>query len=214
MITPQDVLRRLTDVFSKNPNSNIGKLLTIMADQIRELTETQNRIRDWRDIDQAQGTTLDRIGQNVGQPRGVATDEVYRILIKSKIARNLSTGDINTIIRVVSTALDCDPSEIEIKETFEDPVSPEPAGISVISVPLQRINEIGLSPVQFSKIIQRTVAAGVRVRVIELEGTFSFSSVPDQSESDDSTGFGDLAGSIGGYLGAAYSPADEKDLPI
>ncbi len=68
MITPQDVLRRLTDVFSKNPNSNIGKLLTIMADQIRELTETQNRIRDWRDIDQAQGTTLDRIGQNVGQP--------------------------------------------------------------------------------------------------------------------------------------------------
>jgi len=213
MITLADVIRRLTDVFAKAPNSNLGKLLGIMTEQLQALEEAQNRTRAWRDIDQAAGTTLDRIGGNVVQPRGVATDEVYRILIKSKIARNLSTGDINTIIRVLSTALDCAPSEVRIKELYDDPVAPEPAAISIIQVPLARINEVGMSPYQFGRIVQRTVAAGVRVGVIELTGTFAFAS-GGESEMDDDAGFGDVAGTIGGYLGAAYAPATDEDLPI
>ncbi|KEQ22885.1 hypothetical protein [Paenibacillus tyrfis] len=214
MITRSDILKRLTDVFTKDPNSNIGKLISIMADQFRALEESQNRTREWRNIDLAEGTTLDHVGQNVVQPRGAARDEVYRILIKSKIARNLSTGDINTIIRVLSTALNTKPSEIEIRELYSDPISPEPAAISVIKLPLKAINESGMSPLTFARIVQRTVAAGVRVGVIELSGTFSFSSVPDQSEMDNNAGFGNIEGTIGGYLGAAYSPDKDDDLPI
>jgi hypothetical protein len=212
MITAQDLISRLTDYFAKDPNSNIGKLLAIFAEQFNDLEETQERMRDWRSIDSAEGATLDRIGTNVVQSRGPANDEVYRILIKSKIARNLSTGDINTIIRVLSVALDADPSAITIHETYNDPDEPEPAGISIIQVPLDQINLAGMSPSQFARIVQRTVAAGVRVGVIELTGTFEIGSIADNFDVD--KGFSDVDGVDGGLLGYALVPEDDPDLPI
>lgn len=174
MITTQDIIKRLTDVFTKNPASNLGKLCAIMAEQISKIQETSERIQQWRDIDQAQGKTLDLIGSNVGQPRGITKDEIYRVLIKSRIARNLSTADINTIIRVLAVALNADYSQIKIREMHSDPTEPQPAAIKIIELPLDKINEAGLSPNQFGRIVKRTVAAGVSVGVIELTGTFSF----------------------------------------
>ena len=212
MITVQDMLRRLTDVFRKDPDSNIGKLMAIFAEQLQKLEQTVQRVEEWRDIDKAEGTTLDRIGENVGQPRGVATDEIYRILIKSKIARNLSKGDINTIITVLSTALNTDPSEIRIVELYNNPIAPEPAAISIIQLPLKRINEVGMDPAQFARIVQRTVAAGVRVGVIELTGTFEYGAIGDPP--DPERGFADINQTFGGTLGAAYSPGNVPDLPI
>lgn len=212
MITVQDMLRRLTDVFRKDPDSNIGKLMAIFAAQLRKLEQTVQRVEEWRDIDKAEGTTLDRIGENVGQSRGVATDEIYRILIKSKIARNLSKGDINTIITVLATALNTDPSEIRIVEMYNDPIAPEPAAISIIQLPLKRINEVGMDPTQFARIVQRTVAAGVRVGVIELVGTFEYGSIGDPPDLE--RGFADINQTFGGTLGAAYSPGNVPDLPI
>ncbi|ALS27204.1 hypothetical protein IJ21_18030 [Paenibacillus sp. 32O-W] len=212
MITVQDMLRRLTDVFSKDPNSNIGKLMSILAEQLQKLEQTTCRVEEWRDIDKAQGTTLDRIGENVAQHRGAATDEIYRILIKSKIARNLSTGDINTIIGVLSTALNTDPSEIKITERYTDLVEPEPAAISLIALPIERINAIGMNPAQFAQIVQKTVAAGVRVGVIELTGTFEYGAIGDPA--DQNAGFADITQTTGGTLGAAYSPGLVPDLPI
>ncbi|NQX68496.1 hypothetical protein HQN90_20430 [Paenibacillus alba] len=213
MITVESMLKRLSDKFTKNPESNIGKLLSILADQLRNVEQTFERIRDWRDIDVAEGSTLDKIGTIVNQSRGVATDEVYRILIKSKIARNLSTGDINTIIGVLSTALDCEPSEIEIKELYADQVDPEPATISLIKLPLQAVNEAGMSPIQFARIIQQTVAAGVKVGAIEMTGTFQFASGPI-TESSPIAGFSNDLSTTGGYFGAAFTPGDDPDLPV
>ncbi|MGF9907888.1 hypothetical protein [Brevibacillus porteri] len=213
MITTNDFIKKLMDVFAKNPNSNLGKLFAILSEQIRQVEETHERIQAWRDIDEAQGTTLDNIGTIVNQPRGVATDEVYRILLKSKIARNLSTGDINTIIRILALALSTDPSTIEIKETWNDPVDPEPAGISIIRLPIEAINQAGMPPGQFVRLVQKTVVAGVRVREIELTGTFEFAS-GSETEVDENHGFSNLEGTIGGTLGYAYTPSDDSDLPI
>ncbi|UVI28158.1 hypothetical protein [Paenibacillus spongiae] len=208
------LLSRLTDVYRKDISSNIGKLMIIFAVELERMKETQQRMKEWRDIDKAEGTTLDRIGTNVVQPRGVATDEVYRVLIKSKIARNLSKGDINTIIKVLATALNADPSEIRIEEMYNDLVNPEPAAISLIQLPIARINAVGMSPVQFARIVQRTVAAGVRVGAIEMAGTFAFSSILDASETDPNAGFANMEGTVGGTLGAVYVPGNDQDLPI
>ena len=212
MITAQDMLRRLTDVFRKDPESNVGKLMSIFAAQLQKLEQTARRVEEWRDIDKAEGTTLDRIGENVGQPRGMATDEIYRILIKSKIARNLSKGDINTIITVLATALNTNPSEIRIVELYNDPIEPEPAAISLIQLPIERINAVGMDPRQFAQIVQKTVAAGVRVGVIELTGTFEFGAIGDPPDSN--VGFADIDQTKGGTLGAAYSPGLVPDLPL
>jgi hypothetical protein len=208
----QEILSKFQDYFRKDPNSNIGKLMTIFAEQLQDLELTNQRIREWRDIDKAEGAVLDEIGVELNQPRGVATDEVYRVLLKSKNARNLSTGDINTIIRVLSIALDAEPSEIRIKEQWNDPTNPQPAAISVIELPIKRLNEIGLDPTRFARIVQRTVAAGVKVNTIEMSGTFEFGVLP--IETDGNKGFSDIDGTVGGYLGLVYQPNQNQDLPL
>lgn len=208
-----DLIDKLTDVYNKKPDSNIGKLCAIVAGQLQLVEDTLNQIQDWRQINFAEGATLDRIGENVVQTRGAATDEVYRVLLKSKIARNLSKTDINTIIRVLSVALDADPSDIRINEMFSDPQAPEPAAISVTQVPIERLLNIGLGLEQFGQIVQKTVAAGVRVGVIELSGTFAFADGTGE-QLDDAAGFSDEAGQIGGYFGAAYSSPDAGTLAI
>lgn len=213
MFSFKDMLRRFADAYNKDPHSNLGKLIGILHGQLQQLNESLERIREWRSIDDAQGTTLDRIGENIVQTRGASTDEVYRVLLKSKIARNLSKTDVNTIIQVLSLALDCPYSDIRIVPKFNDPSEPEPAAISLIKVPTKRLNEVGMSPLQFGQIIQKTVAAGVRVAQIELTGTFQFSSKYDQLEAG-STGFADEAMTTGGTLGEVYIPGNDYPLPI
>lgn len=214
MFNVKTIINRFVDyfAFAKNPQSNIFKLMQIFSDELIALEQTNKRILDWRDIDNAQGVALNLIGENINQPRGVATDEVYRILLKSKIARNLSDGSINTIIQVLSIALNTDPSTIKIIEKWNDPHDAEPAAISLIELPLARINEAGMDPINFVRIVQRTVAGGIKVGTIELEGTFEFGTT--LMEADNEQGFADIDGTVGGYFGAVFSPSDEQELPI
>lgn len=213
MTLPIDLIRKLTDVFDKRPDSNISKLLSIVAGQLDRVDQVLETIEQWRDIDTARGTTLDMIGGNVVQLRGAASDEVYRILIKSKIARNLSKGDINTLIQVIALAVGTDYSEIEIREKFTDELEPEPAAISLMRMPLEKLNDSGIELSQFVRIIQRTVGAGIKVQSVELAGTFEFGALPE--ETDHERGWGSVDNpDIGGKLGAVYEPGTSTDLPI
>ncbi|NNV04650.1 hypothetical protein [Brevibacillus sp. MCWH] len=209
-----DMLSRLTDVYRKDPQSNIGKVIKILTDELDLLKTTFDRIEEWRDVEKAEGAVLDDSGMNVGQPRGAATDEIYRILLRSKVARNFSDGTIDTIIRVISIAVNADPKEIRIQELYNDPNNPEPAAIGLIQIPLRKLNEVGMSPKQFVQIVQKTVAAGVRVANTELSGTFAFASHPSTIENSDTAGFADENGTVGGYLGAMFVDSEDSNLPV
>lgn len=206
------MLDRLTDNYKKDPGSNIGKLFSIVAGELEEIKGALNKTEDYRDIDQAIGEVLDRIGVNLQQPRGAATDEVYRILIKSSVARNLSTGDINTLIRILSVTLNTTAEGIAVQELYNDPAEPEAASV-FISFPTELLNSIGFSINQFGRLVNLIVAAGVRAKVL-FQGTFQFSSSNDALEIDADTGLADLEQTIGGTLGAVYSPGNDLDLPI
>ena len=210
------MLERLTDAYNKKPDGNLGKMLSIVASELSQLQSTLNTVETYRDIDQAEGNTLDRIGQNVQQFRGQAEDPVYRILIKSKIARNLSDGSVNTLIDTLTITLNTDPENVEVDELYNHPSNPEPAAVFV-SVPAERLNEVGLSLSQFGRLTNRIVAAGVRAEVL-FEGTFQFSSSYDSVNIDNEKGFNELIegepGDVGGFLGAIYDPADDPDLPM
>lgn len=116
MYSVKDIIKLFTDHFYKDEDGNLYKLIDICADELGRVKSTNDLIESWRDIDKAKGKTLDLIGENINQNRGAATDEVYRILLKSKIARNLSDGTIDTIIRVIAVALNADLEEIKIRE--------------------------------------------------------------------------------------------------
>jgi hypothetical protein len=207
------MLEHLTDNYQKQPQSRIGKLFTLVAEELDQVKDTLQEIERARDMDQASGETLDRIGYNVQQYRGQANDEIFRLLIKSKIARNLSTGDINTLIHIISITLDADPAEIEIVELHSHPTAPEPAAIALLSIPLQRISQAGMSIEQFSMMVQRMVAAGIRVNSISLAGTFQFAS-GTESEYDAESGFANPEQTTGGKLGAVYAPGYSPQLPL
>lgn len=209
-----DMISRLTDVYNKSPLSNIGKIITLLTDELEQLKDTFDRIEEWEDVDNAKGKVLDDLGENVVQARGSATDEVYRIMLKSKVARNLSDGAIDTIIRVLSIALNVDYSEIRIKELYNDADNPEPAAIGLIQIPLRRLNEVGMSAKQFISIVQKTVGSGIRVANIELTGTFSFSSKNGVVEVDNDKGFADVGQTFGGYFGATFTDSNDSSIPV
>lgn len=227
MYEVSNILSRFADVFTKTSESNLGRLMQIFSGQLKDLKETNERIKLWRDIDQAQGKGLDMIGGNINQPRGGVTDEVYRVLLKSKLARSLSTGDINSIIRVISIALDLEPREVIIKELWDSSpdyffISPTqtikvenaavPATIKINDFPLEKLNAAGLSADQFYRLVKRSMGGGIALEQLTLEGTFEFGGLP--MEISETAGFGDLEGTTGGYFGAVLSSGSENNTPL
>ena len=170
------LIQLLTDNYSKSKESNVGKLFLVVTDTLDEIKYTLSNVEDYRDVNSADGKTLDRIGGNIQQFRGISSDEIYKLLIKSKQRSISSVGDINTIISIITDTLDVAPSTIAIQELHNDG---EPAAIKILSVPLSRLGEIGLSSEQFIQLVERSIPAGVRIAELKLEGTFEFSSVAD-----------------------------------
>lgn len=202
-------INRLTDNYSKSKDSNVYKLLSLTASHIQENENTLKRIGNWRDVDQARGDALNRIGRNVQQNRGRASDEVYRVLIKSKIKRNLSNGSINTLIDFLSFILQVDQKEITIRELWD---ADEHATLK-IDAPASSISNTGLTPKQMGTLINLVCAAGIKSHVL-FEGTFSFSPDYEASELDDPHGFADDEGTTGGTLGYSYDPKEDYELPF
>lgn len=127
------MISKLTDVFNKAKESNVGKLFSIIAKQLDDLEFTLRRMDEWRDIDNAKGVHLDRLGSEIVQEfRNGQSDEEYRLRIKTKIIANLSKGDIETINNVLQMFLG--DSFIGVREmwSIDDPlIEPEPVGILI-----------------------------------------------------------------------------------
>lgn len=209
----QAMFRRLTDAYTKNENSNIGKVLLLLSEQIDDLNESFVAIENYRDLNQASGTTLDLIGKAIGQPRGKATDEVYRILLRARIARNASDGTTDKIINALALALNTDPSDIRISELTDGGVY-EPATVGLVNLPLDALLGAGMTATQFGILMQRVVAAGVRVASVDLTGSFQLSESVDSSVIDNDKGLANLDQTTGGTLSGSFSPENEVELPI
>lgn len=205
------ILRKLTDVFTKKPDSNIGKLFLIISEQFSELEESATKIENWRDIDQAEGTTLDLMGKARGQHRGQATDDVMRILIKTRLARNNSDGTINKIISALALSLGVSPSQLRIKALWADG---EPAALMIDRLPLDVLNNVGMTTTELGLLAQSITAGGIRITSINLSGTFAFSSQPNTLEKSVEFGFAPLDQSTGGTLGTVFDPGKNSNLPI
>lgn len=112
---------RLTDNFDKSPNGNVHRMAQLAVEALQEQEDVLTRMDAWHDVDQAEGVTLDMHGKDVQQDRGQSSDEVYRVLIKSKVLRLLSDGSIDTIIEFLAFILDVPESEIRVRELWGRP---------------------------------------------------------------------------------------------
>lgn len=207
-----DSLERLPHTYEKRkdepekPPRNLWKFLNIFTREIDQLKDAKEDIKAVRDIDQASGVTLDRIGANVQQGRGKMMDSIYKTLIKTKITRNINQGDVNNLIETVAVSMNCEQSEVEITEKWTLS-TPEPAGL-MIKLPIEALLKIGLTPEQFTALMNRMAVGGVGVDGL-YRGSFRFADTYDQPVFDSEKGF------ERGSLGAFYSPENGGDeLPL
>src|SRR5690606_5969118 len=105
LVEAQFLVRRLPDTYNKERDSRITRLFRIVGQQFTELQVALRSTARQRDIDQAKGATLDAIGRNVAQGREDLSDKAYRVLIKAKIARNISSGDVDAIKETLAAML-------------------------------------------------------------------------------------------------------------
>lgn len=142
---------RLPERFRKPNNLD---LYYVLYDGYGEIVKAFKDINNSRNIDKARGKTLDKLGSNVGQFRLGEDDDLYRLLIRTRIIANLSIGDIPTINKIMSILVK--DIFLGIKETwFYEKHRNEPAAIVL------QLSEIWSNiPLE---IINRIKAAGVRV---------------------------------------------------
>lgn len=207
----KDFVSMLTDVFNKTVGSNISNLFQIVSDEYDDLQTTLNTVQQWRAIDHASGTTLDDMGDDMNQPRGQATDEIYRIMLKAKLVRGDSDGTYNKIIDSLAKTLNCPPSDFTVMSSVEQGEG-EPMAIIVDKAPLNELNAVGMSGNQFAQIVQEVVAGDVSVTRTIVQGTFAFANgeTPETSVN----GFSDVNQTSGGTLGGVFTPTDNYELPI
>lgn len=201
-------VNRLSDAYNKSENSNVTKLATITTNELNTLENVYESIYNARDVDQAAGHMLEMIGADVRQPRGQATDDVYRTMVKVKIQRNLSDGSIDNLIDFLAFILNTPAESVNIDELYE---IGRPATLH-IDVPLDKVSTTGLSIGQFGTLINLVIAGGVKAEVL-FEGTFELAS-GNTAEIDEEKGLSDVDQEQGGTLGSMYDPATDYELPV
>lgn len=162
----KDIVNLFTDRFigGKEEGSNLYSLMSVYSDELMLLKETNDRIMDWRNIDNAEGKALDLIGKDLRKPRGNNADAAYRIILKTKVAQNLANGTINGLINAIAYVLQIDKSEIKISEMWD--VLKEPAALALEALPMQKIYDANLSASEFEVILKALVGAGIKLMLI------------------------------------------------
>jgi len=124
-------------------------------------------ITDFREIDNAGGKALDRLGDQFNQQRGAADDDFYRTMIRSKMAINSGDATVNGLINMITRSLNISPDRIQVKPLRQYDESGmlddgEPLALKISNIPL----EWAKSEFEQNYILDRiksSVAAGVRV---------------------------------------------------
>lgn len=199
--------KNLPDSFAKEADSNNYKILETERAAVEEHLADLYGIYEIINIDNAYGKTLDRYGERVGQPRGLATDEQYILMIKAKIMRALGNGTYSSVLKSLCETFGCEPEQVYIEETDE------PCLVNMVTLPLDILNKSGMTVTQVTQLIKTLLPICVRLDSLSLEGTFEFSE--SEGVYDEAKGFCDVeGGSIGGYLGYMSSDENEPILPI
>lgn len=205
------MLSKLTDALEKSESSTIGKIFVVFNQQYQDVQETLKQMEEWIDVGKAEGKELDEIGADINQPRGLANDAQYRMMIRSKRARGSSDGTYNAIIDTMSKTLNCKPTDLKFTSVIAQG-GDEHLALVVERIPIDVINNAGLTQSQLVALVEQVAPSDVRVASANFEGSFRFSSIYSEVETSE-YGFSSN-GTDGGSLGVIFVPANDVVLPI
>jgi len=149
----QRILDDLLEQFKDKPN--LEAILTAIGRQAQDLEDAFWQLLLDRFLPNAVGAQLDIIGRIVRRDRADLSDDVYRAILRGKIAANLSSGTHPEVLRVVELCLDSDNTGAIIEVVLE-----YPAAVTI------RVTEdalvVGLGP-HVADLAQLAAGSGVRV---------------------------------------------------
>lgn len=140
------------------PETNIGRLFYLIAEGFEIVFENAERVKEWDDLDNAQGAVLDRYGANFGVARGSASDALYRIFIKVKTIAQLSGGDNDAIINAAAELLGVEYSDILLEDVYPAKIALYVDQTLLSEERLDLIEQIALA-------IKRALIAGVGIHL-------------------------------------------------
>jgi|Deesub1362B_J571_1020462.scaffolds.fasta_scaffold00415_2 hypothetical protein len=147
----KNIINRLSTAYNKAETSNNYKFLKVFADELAEIEQLLEDIKNSHFVDTATGINLDRIGALVGEKREYDNDEDYRARIKTKYSRLIADGT-KSAIRFALSTLGIDPNRIEFIEEFPN----QPAHFT-LRVP----TDYGDKELLIVEIVDRTKGAGI-----------------------------------------------------
>jgi hypothetical protein len=99
-----DAVARLIGQFQDKPR--LVALVRVLAHRYQLLEDALWQILTESDVDNAEGATLEDIGNLVGQSRNGSPDPEYRVFIKARIRANRSSGRLSDLLAISSLILD------------------------------------------------------------------------------------------------------------
>lgn len=198
-LTDENLIGYFPDAFCKETDSNNEKLLKLVSTPLLELRKTIRQVYDANDIFKATGKTLDYYGDIYSVQRNELTDDQYRYVILSVIARNNAGVDHESIIQAITVVFNCNSDEIQISDH-----SDTPATVKVEKMPFSIILNAGFTPDEAKEIIENLMPTTVSIDIVNFEGSFEFGENYDDYDED--KGFSDSHENptVGGFFGAYY----------
>lgn len=230
-----DNVKRLPDAYFKGKDGNNYKLLHLNELAVDVFSKDLTDVLNCLDIMQATGKTLDLYGGSVDQKRGVLNDTQYRLMILTKIGKNICQGDYNSVVELLTQMFHCDKGDIILRD------SSEPCRVVVEKLPLEVLINAGFSSEQAITMIELLLPVCVKLSDANFEGTFEFGNIVRSStyenfstftyqkletktysqmeetysqEYDENKGFGNIEQTIGGYFGLILDDTNAFNLPL
>ncbi len=103
--TADELISMLSHHWYKEPDGNLYKMLDIYSNDMEQINDSDQKVIEWRAIQNAEGSTLDLFGKDIKTARPTQDDGPYRFLIYLKTLLARAQGTIPSIFKITSTAL-------------------------------------------------------------------------------------------------------------
>lgn len=170
----KEFLGKYPSSFITKLGSNNWKLSKFFTDGLDQTKDTLEQIDSYRNVDNAEGKALDKLGDKYGVKRGPADDEFYRMMIHSKIANRKGDTTVNGILRTMQNALGIDVKGVKIGPVYHNGKQ-EPLSLRLSNVPLSFARSEFEQEFMLRQ-IESIIAVGVRLQdlqfIVPISGNF------------------------------------------
>ena len=106
--TTDELMAEISQYWDNLEGSNIYELVDSFNEPMTGLSQAAQEIEDWREVKNAEGTTLDMIGRDREAYRPSNDDDVYRFLIYIRYLLSRAQGTYPSLVKIDQNSLGTD----------------------------------------------------------------------------------------------------------